>query len=122
MAEIEKAIIDSVDKPKRLGGIEEILAVVCRSYRRVGISKLIDYAMRMKTQSFCQGLGFMLGFLASKGLVDHLARNLRVKLLGGASMTPIYIGPRGRGGDCSRDWRVVKAVSDRQLVSEIPFT
>lgn len=122
MAEIEKAIIDSVDKPKHSGGIEEVLAVVYRSYRRVDMSKLIDYALRMKTHAVCQRLGFMLDFLAGKGLVDPLAKNLREKLLSGVSMSPIYIGPRGSGGDYSRDWRIVKAVSDQQLLSEIPFT
>jgi hypothetical protein len=76
----------------------------------------------MKTHAVCQRLGFMLDFLASKGLVDHLTKNLRVKLLSGVSMAPIYIGPRGSGGDYSRDWRVVKAVSDQQLLSEMPLT
>lgn len=121
IADIEKAIIDSVDKPKHSGGIEEVVAVVHRSYRRVDMSKLINYALRMKTHIVCQRLGFILDFLASKELVGPLAKDLREKLLSGVSMTPIYIGPRGSGGDYSRDWRVVKTVSDKQLLSEIPF-
>jgi len=63
-----------------------------------------------------------LDFLADKGLVDRLAKNLRERLLGGVGTTPIYIGPRGSGGDYSRDWRIVKALSDQQLLSEIPST
>lgn len=119
MAEMEKAIIDSIDKPKHSGGIEEVLGVVYRAHRRVDMSKLIDYAMRMKTRSVCQRLGFMLDFLADKGVVNHLAQNLRENLLGGTGRTPIYIGPRGSEGRYSHDWRVVNSLSDQQLLSEI---
>ena len=119
MAEMEKAIIDSIDKPKHSGGIEEVLGVVYRAHRRVDMSKLIDYAMRMKTRSVCQRLGFILDFLADKGVVNHLAQNLRENLLGGVGRAPIYIGPRGSEGRYSHDWRVVNSLSDQQLLSEI---
>ena len=119
MAEMEKAIIDSIDKPKHSGGIEEVLGVVYRAHRRVDMSKLIDYAMRMKTHSVCQRLGFMLDFLADKGAVNHLAQNLHEKLLEGVGRAPIYIGPRGSEGRYSPDWRVVNGLSDQQLLSEM---
>jgi len=119
MAEMEKAIIDSIDKPKHSGGIEEVIGALQRGHRRADTSKLIDYAVRMKTHAVCQRLGFMLDFLAEKRLVDPLPKNLRDKLHTGVGMTPIYIGPRQRGGDYSRDWRVVQTASDEQLLSEI---
>jgi predicted transcriptional regulator of viral defense system len=119
MAEIEKAIVDSVDKPRYSGGIEEVLRIVYRAHRRVDKSKLIDYALRMKTYTVCQRLGFMLDFLAHKGLVEHLASNLREKLFSGVGTTPIYIGPRRIGGEYSRDWRVFNTLSEQQLLSEI---
>jgi len=119
MAEMEKAIIDSIDKPKHSGGIEEVLGVIHRAHRRADTSKLIEYAVRMKTHAVCQRLGFMLEFLAEKCLADPLTKNLRDKLHSGVGMTPIYIGPRERGGDYSRDWRVIKTASDEQLLSEI---
>jgi predicted transcriptional regulator of viral defense system len=119
MAEIEKAIVDSVDKPRHSGGIEEVLRVVYRAYRRVDKSKLIDYALRMETYTVCQRLGFMLDFLAHKGLVEHLASNLRQKLLSGVGMTPTYIGPRRIGREYSRDWCVFNTLSEQQLLSEI---
>lgn len=119
MAEIEKAIVDSVDKPRHSGGIEEVLRAVYRAHRRVDMSKLVDYALRMKTYVVCQRLGFILDFLARKGLVDHLAGNLRERLLSGVGTAPIYIGPRRIGGEYSRDWRVVNTLSDQQLLSEI---
>jgi predicted transcriptional regulator of viral defense system len=119
MAEIEKAIVDSVDKPRYSGGIEEVLRIVYRAHRRVDKSKLIDYALRMKIYTVCQRLGFMLDFLAHKGLVGHLASNLRGKLFSGVGTTPIYIGPRRIGGEYSRDWRVFNTLSEQQLLSEI---
>lgn len=119
MAEMEKAIVDSVDKPKHSGGIEEVLRVLYRAHSRVDMSKLVDYALRMKTHAVCQRLGFMLDFLAHKGLVEHLANSLRKKLLGGVGTAPIYVGSRRIGGEYSRDWHVVKTLSDQQLLSEI---
>jgi predicted transcriptional regulator of viral defense system len=119
MAELEKAIIDSVDKPKYVGGIEEVLRVMWRGYPRADKSKLVDYASRMKTSAVCQRLGFLLDFLAGKRLIEEIPERLKRRLLEGVGTATVYIGPRGFGGNYSRDWRVIKTISDEQLMSEI---
>jgi len=122
IAELEKAVVDSVDKPDYSGGIEGVLAVIYRAYRRIDIQRIVDYAIRMKTRVICQRLGFLLDFLASKDLVNHLTSDLRDKLLSGTGKSPLYIGPKEGGGHYLRDWHVVKTLPDRELLSEIEVT
>lgn len=122
IAELEKTVIDSIDKPSYSGGIEEVLAVIYRARRRVNMQKLIDYALRMKTRVVCQRLGFLLDFLANKEYVDRLSIDLRKKLLRGIGKSPLYVGPKESGGHYWRDWHVIKTITDRQLLSEIEVT
>jgi predicted transcriptional regulator of viral defense system len=119
MAELEKALVDSLDKPKHAGGVEEVVRVLYRAYRRVDMSKLVDYASRTETHAVCQRLGFLLDFLASEGLVHRIPKHLRDRLLRQVGDATEYIGPRELGGDYSRDWRVIKTLPDQQLLAEI---
>jgi predicted transcriptional regulator of viral defense system len=119
MAELEKALVDSLDKPKHAGGIEEVVRVVYRAYRRVDMKKLVDYASRTETHAVCQRLGYLLDLLANKGLTHRIPNDLRNKLLGQVGDAIEYIGPRELGGDYSRDWRIIKTMPDQQLLGEI---
>jgi predicted transcriptional regulator of viral defense system len=119
MAEPEKAIVDSVDKVRYAGGIEEVVSVIYRSWGRVDKKKLVKYALMMRTHSICQRLGFLVDFLAARGLVEFQS-NLRSELLKGVGRAPIYLAPSGsRRGSFSGEWRVVKNLEDRQLLSEV---
>jgi len=119
MAELEKAVVDSLDKPKHAGGIEEVVRVVYHAYRRVDMKKLVDYAARIETHAVCQRLGFLLDFLASEGLVHRIPNDLRNKLLTEVGESTEYIGPRELGGVYSREWRIIKTMPDRQLLGEV---
>jgi predicted transcriptional regulator of viral defense system len=119
MAELEKAVVDSLDKPKHAGGVEETVRVVYRAYRRVDMKKLVDYAARIATYAVCQRLGFILDFLANQRLVLPIPKDLRDKLLTQVGDATEYIGPRELGGDYSREWRIIKTLPDQQLLGEI---
>ena len=122
MAEPEKAVVDSIDKIRYAGGIAELLEIVYRSWRRIDKGKLVDYALRMKTHSVCQRLGFILDLQAEKGLIKFPS-NLRRRLLKGVGRSAVYLAPsRNKRGKLNTDWKVVRNLEDEQLLSELLTT
>ena len=119
MAELEKAVVDSLDKPSHAGEIEEVIRVLYRAYRRVDMKKVIDYAWRLESHAVSQRLGFLLDFLADEGFIHRMPKELRDKLLMQVGDAIEYVGPREAGGRYSREWRVIKTAPDQQLLSEV---
>lgn len=119
MAEPEKAIVDSIDKIRYTGGIEEVIRVVCRGFNKIQRDKLVAYATKMGSHALSQRLGFILSFLDSKQLID-LPPAIKNSLLANVGKAPIYLAPnKPKQGSFSSEWRVVKNMSDKELLSEI---
>lgn len=120
MAEPEKSLVDSFDKPHYAGGIEQLARIAWRGLARVDQNKLVDYALRMKSHALVQRLGFVVDFLSREGLVKPLPSGLRNLLQDGVGRTPIYLDPRKpKTGSFYKEWRVVCNLSRDQLLSEI---
>lgn len=60
MADKEKAIIDSMDKMKYTGGLREVADVVKNGVKKVHVPTLMNYAIKMKSHTLIQRLGFLL--------------------------------------------------------------
>lgn len=129
MAEPEKSIIDTMDKVKYAGGIEEAVSVVCNGLKKRGrkrrkqidCGKLVDYAERMESHSLAQRLGFMLDFLMNERLIKFPSRE-RKRLLKLVGKTTIYLAPIQKyikGGRLNQDWNIIQNISKDQLLSEI---
>jgi len=120
MAEPEKSLVDSFDKPHYAGGIEQLARIVWRGLARVNEDMLVDYALRMKSHALVQRLGFVIDFLARERLVKPLPSGLRNLLQDGVGRTPIYLDPRKpKTGSFYKEWRVICNLSRDQLLSEI---
>jgi len=120
MAEPEKAIVDSFDKPRYAGGVEQLARIIWRGLARVDVAKLVDYALRMGSHSLVQRLGFTIDSLSKEGLIQPLPADLRSKLLKSVGNAPIYLdSTRAKTGSFSKDWRVIDNVPRDQLLSEI---
>ena len=120
MADPEKSLVDSFDKPRYVGGIEQLVRIAWRGLPRVDEKKLVDYAFRMNSHSLVQRLGFIIDFLVKEGLTDHLPEELRNAMLRQVGKTTIYLDSRRpKTGKFSREWKVVNNVSREQLLSEI---
>jgi predicted transcriptional regulator of viral defense system len=120
MAEPEKAIVDSFDKPRYTGGLEQLARITWRGLARVDVAKLVDYALRMGSHSLVQRLGFTIDSLSKEGLIQPLPADLRNKLLKSVGNAPIYLDSnRAKTGSFSKDWRVIDNVPRDQLLSEI---
>ena len=120
MAEPEKAIVDSFDKPHYAGGVEQLARITWRGLAKVDEGKLVDYAVRMESHALVQRLGFVVDSLTKEGLVQPLASDHRGLLLRHVGNTPIYLDSRRlKTGSFSNDWRVIDNVPREQLLSEI---
>jgi predicted transcriptional regulator of viral defense system len=120
MAEPEKSLVDSFDKPHYAGGIEQLARIIWRGLARTNHRKLVDYAVRMKSRALVQRLGFILDFLAKEGLATPLSSDLRNVLLNNVGKTPIYLDrKKAKSGSYVREWKVVNNLSREQLLSEI---
>src|SRR5271157_2294116 len=120
MAEPEKSLVDSFDKPRYVGGTEQLARIVWRGLARIDQAKLVDYALRMESNSLVQRLGFIIDFLVRKELVKPMRADLFDRLLRHVGKTPIYLDQkRARSGSFVKKWNVVENMPDNQLLSEI---
>ncbi len=120
MAEIEKSIVDSFDKPRYAGGVEQLVRIMWWGLARVDTEKMVSYALKMGSRALVQRLGFIIDFLVKEGLVNPFPENLRNMLLKEVGKPAIYLDlKRTREGEFSRAWRIVNNVPRQQLLSEV---
>lgn len=120
MAEPEKSIVDSFDKPRYAGGIEQLARIAWRGFPQINRERLVDYALRMKSHSLVQRLGFVICFLEKENLLEPLSAHLKMLLKSYVGNATVYLDRRRpRKGTFYRDWKVINNVSEEQLLSEI---
>lgn len=120
MAEPEKSLVDSFDKPKYAGGVEQLAGIMWRGLPRVDKEKLVKYAVRMNSRSLIQRLGFIISFLVKEDLLKPLPPKLENMLLKHLGRSVIYLdSKRSKTGKLSKKWRIIINVPRSQLLSEI---
>jgi predicted transcriptional regulator of viral defense system len=120
MAEPEKSVVDSFDKPKYAGGIEQLARITWRALASLDKEKLIEYALQMNSHALIQRLGFIIDFLSTESLVKPLPTSLRKTLLQHVGKSPIYLDSRRKkSGQYSKDWLVMNNIPKPQLLCEI---
>ncbi len=120
MAEPEKSLVDSFDKPRYAGGVEQLAGITWRGLSRVNKDRLVKYAVKMNSRSLIQRLGFIISFLAEENLVKPLSLKLENTLLDKVGGTVIYLdSKRPKTGKLTKKWRVINNVPRSQLLSEI---
>ena len=120
MAEPEKSLVDSFDKPKYVGGLEQLTRIAWRGMSRLNRDKIVKYAVKMKSHSLIQRLGFVISFLSEEGLVEPLSPKQESMLLDHVGGSVIYLDSRRpRTGKMSKKWRIINNVPRSQLLGEI---
>lgn len=117
MAEAEKALLDCLDRPQYAGDIPEVAAMLWHGKGRLDWPRLADYALRFRSQSLAQRLGYLADRFSL--LVDDDARR---RLLSGTGKNTCYLGQPGRwgrGGEYDAAWRVVDNVPRRELLGDV---
>ena len=120
IAEPEKSIVDSFDKPHYAGGIEQLARIIWRGFPQINSELLIDYAVRMESSVLIQRLGFITDFLEKEKLIESFPEDLRTILKRHRGETVVYLDRRRpKQGVFSKDWKIMNNVPKEQLLSEI---
>jgi predicted transcriptional regulator of viral defense system len=105
MAEVEKALVDSLDQLRYAGGLPEVAKALYQARQRLDVERLVEYANRMRNRSLCSRLGYLLDRFGQP------VKGLEV------SQTFVLLDPQGQAeGPYNRRWRVRVNVSDEELL------
>jgi predicted transcriptional regulator of viral defense system len=117
MALPEKALLDALDRPTYAGGLPEIAAMLWRGKGQFDWDRLSEYALRMRSQSLVQRLGYL-----ADQLRIPLEGRIRDRLLAAVGKSTPYLGRPGRwgtGGYYDATWCIVDNVPHQELLAEI---
>ena len=118
MAEPEKAVVDSVDKPDYAGGIAEVASVIARASRRCDWEKIVAYALKMDSIALVQRLGYLInctGIEVPTGVENKLKNKIK-------KHSRTYLGSVrvwGPKGTFDGEWQVIVNVPREQILAEI---
>jgi predicted transcriptional regulator of viral defense system len=119
IADPEKAAIDCLDAVNKCGGIMEVARIVQRAARRLDVTTLVDYAMRVGTKSLSQRLGHLLE-LAGVDAEGRALRRLHASL-GRRRAYLASVSMYGRKGSFVPRWGLIDNVGRDRLLSEAEF-
>jgi predicted transcriptional regulator of viral defense system len=118
MADSEKTILDSLDRPRYAGDIPEVATMLWRGKSSLDWKKLMEYALRFKSQALLQRLGYLIDRLSLPADKDVWSRLLAEA----GKKNKCYLGQPDRwqtGGEYDKTWRVVDNIPRQELLAEI---
>ena len=117
MADPEKTILDSIQRPIYSGDIPEIATMLWRGRNSLQWDRLGEFALRFKSKSLIQRLGYLVELLTIPA-----SEPFRDKLLANIGNNTCYLGQPsrwGKGGEFDRTWKVVDNIPRHLLMAEI---
>lgn len=117
---VAKTLVDCVDRPALAGGPSEVARIAFGASRRCNIAEVIDDALRMRSQSLLQRLGFLADLVgwdmppAERGrLREAIVPSARSRF-GRKDRRPEDIG-------YVADWGLLVHASSRDLLADVPL-
>lgn len=117
MAEPEKTILDSLDRPTYAGGIPEVAAMLVHGKGKLNWQRLVDHAVRFKSHALVQRLGYICDVLELP--VDTTARETLLALVGNATSYLGQIEQWKTGGEYNATWQIVDNLPRHELLAEV---
>jgi predicted transcriptional regulator of viral defense system len=116
MATAERALLDSIDRPRYAGGIGEVSHIASRAIGRISWDVLLENVERWRSSALVQRLGYLLDL--HKADMPTEARRALLKLV--RPRSKIQFGSRRRWGTSGRlvqPWNVIENVPRELLVA-----
>ena len=118
VSDLEKTLLDSLDRPDLVGGIEAVARFLIISVPRINFEKLLIYAINLDNRALAVRLGYLLETLKLKNIPSKVITEL-VKYVG-RDKTPLGEVPRwGKRGTLNTQWKVIENVPFENLLSEV---
>ena len=124
VAEPEKAVLDTLDKPSYCGGVSQAAYVVSNALGSgLDTDKLLLYVVKMGQNSVLQRLGYLVELLSERGLInvgEDFLNSITGLIPEGVSYT--YLGPvgtNGHQGPVKSRWKIIMNVDEATVLSEL---
>lgn len=118
LAEPEKSVVDSTDKPDYAGGIAEVVSVIARASRKCNWEKVVAHALKMDSISLIQRMGYLMDCVNIE--ISSGARKKLKKKIKKHSRT--YLGPVriwGSKGTFNGEWQLIVNIPREEILAEI---
>lgn len=118
VSDLEKTLLDSLDRPELVGGIEAVARFLVVSGPRTDFEKLLRYTK----QTGNRAIAVRLGYLFDKLPVPKTPKFVRKQLSKFVNQIPTPLGEVrrwGKKGEINSDWNVVENVPLQNLRAEV---
>lgn len=118
VSDLEKTLIDSLDRPALVGGIEAVVRFIQVASPQTDFEKLLQYTKRNGNRALAVRLGYLVETLRTPKTPDYFIRELRRHV--SHLVTPLGEVKRwGKSGHISPNWNIIENVPINNLMSEI---
>ncbi len=104
----EKTIIDCLDKPRYCGGIEEIAKSIYFARNEIDFGKIINYALKMKSNALIKRLGFLLDIIGMETKTKKLENKI-------SSSRSVLDPTKEKKGKVNIKWKLLINASKEEL-------
>ncbi|MBI4677955.1 MAG: hypothetical protein HY748_10270 [Elusimicrobia bacterium] len=117
VSDLERTVLDAIDRPGLVGGIEAATEAVFSAGKRMEFQRLLEYLRRFDDSALARRLGYLCELLKvplPKDLSDYLS--------GQTKRIPAFLGTPsrwGKEGPLDKHWRLVVNVPRQELLGEV---
>jgi predicted transcriptional regulator of viral defense system len=121
VSDLEKTLVDSLDRPALVGGIEAVARFIQVASPRTDFEKLLQYTKQNGNRALAVRLGYLVDALHLSKLPQMFLSDLRQYV--NHLVTPLGEVRRwGKSGTINTKWNVIENVPIKNLLSEIEIT
>jgi predicted transcriptional regulator of viral defense system len=117
VSDLERSVLDAIDRPELVGGIEASAQVLFHAGKKLDPGKILDYLRRFHDSALSRRFGYLCEVLR----VD-LPANLASYLSSQVSKDAAFLGSRkrwGTQGERHKRWNLILNVSQEELLGEV---
>lgn len=117
ISDLERSVLDALDRPELVGGIEAAAQVLFHAGRKLDAGKLLDYLRRFDDSALARRFGYL-----CEALRVALPEQLAAYLSGQVKKDAAYLGePKrwGTQGERNKRWNLILNVPHEELMGEV---
>jgi len=118
ISDLEKTLLDSLDRPELVGGIEAVARFIFLASRRIDFKKLLVYTKRIGNRALAVRFGYLLETLCFSQTPKFVQKELKKYV--NQIATPLgEVGRWGKEGQTKSDWNIIQNVPLQHLLAEV---
>ena len=117
VSDLERSMLDAIDRPELVGGIEAAAQAVFHAGKKLDFRKVLDYLRRFDDSALARRFGYL-----CEVLKIALPKDLSAYLAAQVKRLPAYLGSAkrwGKDGQLDKRWSLVVNVPREALLGEV---